>query len=392
MEKIIAFIPVRGSSKSIPLKNIKDFFGKPLVYWNLLALQNADKITDIVLATDSEKIWEVVDSYQFSKVKKYKRTEKNASDSASTESVILEYLFSEDNIAEDDDIFILVQATSPLTQAEHFNNALKQYFIKGFDSMLTCVRVKRFFWQSDGTPKNYNYKDRPRRQDFEGELMENGAFYINKVQNIKNSGNRLSGNIGIFEMPEYTSVEIDEEDDWLVAENLMRKHILTKKHGLPIKLFLTDVDGVLTDAGMYYSESGDELKKFNTHDGMAFKILKDVGIKAGIITSENTKIVKRRAQKLKVDYLFQGKIEGGKLAVALDICKKENISLQEVAYIGDDINCYELLSKVGLAACPSDAIRKIKDIPSIIQLTLKGGGGVFREFVENYICSIKYIQ
>lgn len=149
-----------------------------------------------------------------------------------------------------------------------------------------------------------------------------------------------------------------------------------------IKLFLTDVDGVLTDAGMYYSEMGDELKKFNTHDGMGLQLIRQQGIKTGIITSEDTKMVERRFQKLKLDYLFQGKREGGKLATVKEICEKEGISLREVAYIGDDVNCFELLSSVGLAACPSNAVDAIKNIPGIIQMNKKGGEGCVREFVE----------
>jgi 2-dehydro-3-deoxyphosphooctonate aldolase (KDO 8-P synthase) len=152
-----------------------------------------------------------------------------------------------------------------------------------------------------------------------------------------------------------------------------------------IKLLLTDVDGVLTDAGMYYSEAGDELKKFNTRDGMGLQLIREKGIKAGIITSENTNMVERRFLKLKLDYLYQGKREGGKLASVLEICQKEGISLNEVAYIGDDINCFELLSSVGLAACPSDALDVIKNIPGIILLNKKGGEGCVREFVEMII-------
>ncbi len=152
-----------------------------------------------------------------------------------------------------------------------------------------------------------------------------------------------------------------------------------------IKLFLTDVDGVLTDAGMYYTESGDEFKKFNTHDGMAFNLLRDAGIKTGIITTEITKIVERRALKLKIDYVYQGAGFGGKLEAALEICKKENISLDEVSYIGDDINCIELLKAVGIAACPSNSTEKVKAIPGIIQLNKSGGDGAVREFVDNYI-------
>ena len=152
-----------------------------------------------------------------------------------------------------------------------------------------------------------------------------------------------------------------------------------------IKLFLSDVDGVLTDGGMYYAENGDELKKFNTRDGMGFQILREAGIKTGIITSETTKIVERRAAKLQIDYLSQGKKNGGKLAAALEICDKEGISLNDVAYIGDDINCFELLSKVGYAACPSDAVRRIKNIPGILILSKKGGDGAVREFVEHFV-------
>ena len=98
-----------------------------------------------------------------------------------------------------------------------------------------------------------------------------------------------------------------------------------------IKVFLSDVDGVMTDAGMYYTESGDEFKKFNTHDGMGLKLIQQSGIKTGIITTENTKIVERRAAKLKMDYLYQGQGFGGKLAAAKEICAKENITLAEVA-------------------------------------------------------------
>ena len=149
-----------------------------------------------------------------------------------------------------------------------------------------------------------------------------------------------------------------------------------------IKLFLTDVDGVLTDAGMYYSEAGDELKKFNTHDGMGLQLIRHKGIKTGIITSEDTKMVERRFQKLKLDYLYQGKREGGKLATVKEICEKEGISLAEVAYIGDDVNCFELLSSVGLAACPANAVDAIKNIPGIIQMNKRGGEGCVREFTE----------
>jgi N-acylneuraminate cytidylyltransferase len=297
--KTIAFIPIRGGSKSIPLKNIKDFCGKPLVYWNVIALQNCSKVDEIIVATDSEEIKQTVKNFHFNKVKIYDRSAENATDTSSTESVMLEYI-NQSNL-KSEDIFMLVQATSPLTEPKHFEEALSIYYEEKYDSMLTCVRSYRFFWNEDGTSKNYDFHNRPRRQDFKGELMENGAFYINTVGNILRDNNRLSGKIGIYEMPEYTAAELDEPDDWTVLEKLMQKYVLPRKPKKQIKLLLTDVDGVLTDAGMYYSENGDELKKFNTQDGMAFELLRNAGIKTGIITSENTKIVENRAKKLKVD-------------------------------------------------------------------------------------------
>ncbi|MCR8667208.1 acylneuraminate cytidylyltransferase [Aestuariibaculum sp. M13] len=377
---VIAFIPARGGSKSIPLKNIKNFCGKPLIYWSLKAANDSKDITKVVVATDDAKIEKTVLDFGLNKVAVYRRNDENAQDTSSSESVMLEYIEKEK--LRNNDTFLLIQATSPLLTALDLDKGLEKF--KQHDSVLSCVRTKRFFWTDKGEPLNYNYKSRPRRQDFDGLLMENGAFYINSVANILDSKNRLSGDIGITEMPEYTAVEIDEEEDWIIAESLMKRFILkeNKLSNVDIKLFVTDVDGVLTDAGMYYSESGDELKKFNTHDGMAFQLLRERGIKTAIVTSENTKIVENRAKKLKVDYLYQGKKHGGKLEAVLDMCKKENIDIKQVAYIGDDINCFELLSHVDLAACPNNALSKIKNIPNIIHLQKNGGEGVVREFVE----------
>ena len=380
--KVIAFIPVRGGSKSIPLKNIKPFCGKPLVCWNIEALENCPEVDEVIVATDSDAIWTTVEKQNYKKTILYRRSAENACDTASTESVMLEYIHNA-SLAENS-IFMLVQATSPLTESIHFSEALKMYAKGEFDSIITCVRNFRFFWNEDGTSMNYDYMNRPRRQNFKGMLMENGAFYINSVKNILVNGNRLGGKIGIYEMPEYTATEIDEPDDWIILENLMRKHVLTHTNIVApkIKLFLSDIDGTLTDGGMYYSENGDELKKFNTRDGMGIGMLREKNIKVGIITSEDRELNKRRANKLKLDFFAQGKKNGGKLAAAKEICEQMGITLQETAYIGDDVNCIELLSSVGMAACPADADERVKSIPGIKVMTKKGGEGCVREFCE----------
>lgn len=388
---VIAFIPVRGGSKSIPLKNIKPLCGKPLVCWNIEALEACPDVDQVIVATDSDEIEEVVNNQSYSKTFVYRRSAENASDTASTESVMLEYIHYAK--LDNDICLMLVQATSPMTQTLHFSEALRLWKEGKYDSLLTCVRNYRFFWNADGTSMNYDFKNRPRRQNFSGMLMENGAFYINTVRNIIASGNRLSGKIGIYEMPEYSALEIDEPDDWMLMEKLMRKHlpIDQKPVRTDIKLFLCDVDGTLTDGGMYYAESGEELKKFNTRDGMGLQLLQQAGIMTGIITSENTQMVANRAKKLKVNYLFQGKRSGGKLEAAKEICQQMHISLNQVAYIGDDVNCHELLSSVGMKACPADAMPQIKQIPNIIILQKEGGKGCVREMIDKYLlnnCSI----
>lgn len=150
-----------------------------------------------------------------------------------------------------------------------------------------------------------------------------------------------------------------------------------------IKLFATDVDGTMTDGCMYYAENGMELKKFNFRDGMGFQLLREAGIKTAIITSEKTNIVQKRADKLKVDYLCMGTWK--KLDFVKDVCKKLGITLDEVAYIGDDINDIELLSAAKYKACPNDAVKIIKEIPNILVLESKGGYGAVREFIEYLI-------
>ena len=378
----IAFVPARCGSQTIPFKNIKIICGKPLIYWALLALTKSKSIDQIYVATDCDDIKDVVVDFNFEKVQIFDRCDLNASNTASTESVMLEFLdgmnFSEE------DLFILVQATTPFTSSDDFDNAIN--IIKSnseIDSLLSCVESKRFFWTKDGNAINYNYYKRPLRQDFDGLLMENGAFYINTVENIYKYKNRLSGNIHPYVMPEYTAIEADEEDDWLIIEQLMYKYIINKQtRANSVKIFATDVDGVLTDAGMYYDNNGNELKRFNTHDGMAFNILKERGIITAMLTSEKTNIVKLRANKLQVDYLFQGVKGSEKLEALNKICVEKNMSLSEVAYIGDDINDYNVLSSVGFPACPKNAIANIKNIEGITHLSKSGGDGAVREFVE----------
>lgn len=158
-----------------------------------------------------------------------------------------------------------------------------------------------------------------------------------------------------------------------------------------IKLFLTDVDGCLTDGGMYYTAEGEAMKRFCVYDGMGMVCLQQSGIPCGILTSENSPIVKARAEKLKLQYLYLGvgsKVNPNcltKLQAAQEICKELSISLEEVCFVGDDINDVELLNSVGTPCCPPNARPEVLAVPGIRVLKTPGGQGAIREICDEIL-------
>lgn len=383
----VAYIPVRGGSKSIPLKNIKLINGKPLVYWTVKAACECNHIDKVYVATDSNIIRSTVEEIKnsdevglFSKVVIIERSTESATDTASTESAMLEFAenYDFDNI-------VLIQATSPLLRNVDLYKGFELFEQEDTDSVFSAVRQKRFNWNVDSNgnaiASNYDVYNRPRRQEFEGYYVENGAFYITSKEGLLRTKNRLSGNIKLVEMNEDSFFEIDEPSDWTIIEALMKKREEneSEKKSKEIKLFLTDCDGCMTDGGMYYSEKGDEIKKFNTRDGMAFEMLRKKGILTGIITSENVELNRRRAEKLKIDIFVPGC--KNKLDTVVELCNEHEISIENVAYIGDDINDIDLIRAVGFGCCPNDAVNEAKKAAKYIAKT-KGGCGVIREIAE----------
>jgi 3-deoxy-D-manno-octulosonate 8-phosphate phosphatase (KDO 8-P phosphatase) len=146
-----------------------------------------------------------------------------------------------------------------------------------------------------------------------------------------------------------------------------------------IRLFATDVDGVLTDGGMYYAESGDEWKKFNTRDGMGIKLLQRAGILTAIVTQERTNLVARRAEKLTIPEVHQGVTD--KLSCVRVMAARYGLTLSQVAFIGDDINDLETLKAVGFSATPADGMPQVTAVVDYI-CRKKGGEGAVREIIE----------
>jgi YrbI family 3-deoxy-D-manno-octulosonate 8-phosphate phosphatase len=377
-KRVEALVPLRGGSKSIPQKNIKLIAGRPLCEWVLIALLDVEGIDGVHVSTEDDEIARLAQAID-PRINIIKRPSELATDEASTESVMLH--FAEEV---DFDILITAQATSPLTTSNDIKRGLDLFFSGNYDSLLTGVRQKRFYWnKSEGkaAPVNYDYKERPRRQDFDGWILENGAFYITSRSILLKEKCRLGGKIGILEMAAHTAIEIDDPVDWIFAESLLieqKQKDLLRSIG-EIKLLVVDVDGTLTDAGMYYSSDGESLKKFNTRDAKGLELVQKEGIMVSLMTSEDSEIVRARAKKLRIKHTFIGVKD--KMVMLENLCKDLKIKMSEIAYIGDDLNDFTCIENVGLGACPADALSEVKNVAKYI-CQRKGGKGAVREFCE----------
>jgi len=219
-KSIVAIILARGGSKGIPKKNLRLFGNAPLVDWCLNAALKSKKITTVILSSDSEEILERGENLG---CEIHHRSPKHAQDTTSSEESMLAVI-SEHPLAQSADILILVQPTSPLTEAEDFDLALDLFENEGFDSLATGTLDHSFMWQVDekGNAKpNYNPQSRPRRQEMKNSRKENGAFYITKKQIWEEHKCRLGGKIGFYTMKPIQSIEIDSELDWTLLEELI---------------------------------------------------------------------------------------------------------------------------------------------------------------------------
>lgn len=381
--QVVAFIPARGGSKGIPGKNIRTIAGKPLIRWVLEAASNCPEIDQVILSTDDEAIAAAAMNPPLPKFRLHRRHPDTATDTASTESAMVE--FAQSTAFE---TMVLIQATSPLLTAQDLSRGIQHFHASGADTLLSAVPQHRFLWTRapDGLahPQNYLPEQRPRRQDFNGHFVENGAFYITPRSGLLQHQSRLYGKIALYEMPAESYQELDEPSDWAIVETLLLQRTASQKTSLrerlqAVRLFLTDVDGVLTDSGMYYSENGDELKKFNTRDAVGLRRLREHGIRVGIITTENTRIVENRAKKMNVDFLFQGCRD--KTVPFQHLLRELNLTPEQTAFIGDDENDKSLLALVGLAATPADGHPCLR---GVVDLTcaMPGGRGAVRELAE----------
>ena len=375
--KKIALIPLRKNSKGIPGKNKKKMVGRPLFSWVLAEAVFSDLDKVYVFTDDLEIIAYIEKEYHWTnKVIPLLRNEENASDTASTESTMLE--FSE-KIKADYDVLCLLQATSPLTLATDINSALDKIAAESYDSVLSVVKTHRFIWGTDGKPLNYDVFNRPRRQDFEGLHIENGAVYATTKKAFLETKNRVSGNIALLEMPEETLMEIDSLSDWNIVEQLLMDRQKKMKANQRIDYLVLDVDGVFTDGCVYFDENGEMAKKFDMRDGMGLEILRQNQVEVVVMTSENSKLVGQRMKKLQLEQVFLGVKD--KYAFLMEFLKNKNASFTQVAYVGDDVNDLTNICSVGWSFAPANATNIVKTHADLV-LSHDSGAGAIREVSE----------
>jgi N-acylneuraminate cytidylyltransferase len=370
----VGFMPLRANSKSIIEKNVRTMAGRPLFAWSLEQAIASHCFDEIYVATDSPKFRDMVTEEFAEAVTVVDRSPVTCTDTASTESAMLEF---QQQVPFD--IICLIQATSPLTHAEDFRAAQHKFLAENLDSLLTAVQSKRFFWTTTGTPINYEPKERPRRQEFGGYLMENGAFYMTRAKILEDYRSRLAGRIGIHEMAAETAIEIDDEADWVVVEQLLLRQKLAQSGASQIKLLMLDVDGTLTDGGMYYGPDGEALKKFNTRDAHGLQLLREKGIRVCVISTEKSAAVEARMKKLDIEEYYPGVQD--KFSLLLELTKRWGVSLQDTAYIGDDLSDLKCLTSVGNAFCPADSVPEVLQQAHYV-CKYPGGNGAVREVCD----------
>ncbi len=378
----IGFIPLRKNSKGIPHKNKKRLLGRPLFTWVLTEALFSTLDRVYIFTDDADIIAYINNHFSWSqKVYCIERSSENASDTATTEAAMLEFC---NKVDYQFDIFCLLQATSPLTKRTDIDNALNTLNTQNHDAVLSVVKTHRFIWSKEGSALNYDVFNRPRRQDFEGLLIENGAIYATWKKALLSSKNRLSGKMGTIEMREDTLVEIDSQTDWEIIEQLITADFKTGRDANRIDYLILDVDGVFTDGTVVFNREGEFSKKFDMRDGMGLEILRENQVQVMVMTSEDSEVVRKRMKKLKIEDTFLNVKD--KYSLLENLCIKKGISPKQIAYMGDDINDMSNMLRVGWSICPANATKNIR-FHSDIVLNHSSGAGAIREaseFILNY--------
>uniref|UniRef100_A0A8C6TF93 N-acylneuraminate cytidylyltransferase n=1 Tax=Neogobius melanostomus TaxID=47308 RepID=A0A8C6TF93_9GOBI len=379
-----ALILARGGSKGIPLKNVKTLAGIPLIGWVLRAAVDSELFDSVWVSTDHDHIEKVALSCG---ARIHRRSAEVSKDSSTSLDTIQEFLRLNPEV----DIVCNIQATSPCLHPFHLKEALQLITEQGYDSVFAVVRRHHFRWQEVKNdsgeltrPLNLDPHNRPRRQDWDGELCESGSFYFTQRELIEEQGLLQGGKVAYYEVrPEY-SVDIDVDIDWPVAEQrVLRYGYFGRVPPEVVKLMFCNISGCLTEGRIFLSVSGEEMVSINTRDTAGIRILQKEGVEVMLLTSSLDPFEKALSQKVSARLGCEVLCVGEQPLDDLEtLVKERKLSWKDVAFMGNDEIDVQCLNVAGLSAVPSDAPVLAKNAAKYI-CTAPGGKGAMREFAEH---------
>ncbi len=379
--EVLALIPARGGSKSLPRKNVLPLGGVPLIAHTIRAAQAASLVTRVAVSTEDSEIASIARRFGASVVD---RPAALASDEASSESALLHALDQLDMVeGYRPDILCFLQCTSPLTAPEDIDNVLNTMIAADAETALAVTRFHYFVWCQDSAGNaigvNHDKAMRLRRQDRHPEFLETGAVYAMVADGFRAARHRFFGRTVLHEMPASRVLEIDEPEDFmLAAERLEITNTATSKLPSRVEGLVFDFDGVFTDDLVLVDEHGVEAVRCSRRDGMGIEMLRDAGLPMIVLSKERNPVVARRCEKLRLEYR-QG--QDSKLGALTNWIGEWGLDTEHVIYVGNDVNDLECMAAVGCAVAPADGHPKALSAASLV-LRSGGGKGAVRELAD----------
>lgn len=378
----VAVIPARGGSKGIPRKNLQKVGGVPLIGRAVLAARGADRVRDAYVSTDDPEIASVAVDYG---AKVIWRPPELATDTATSESALLHALEALGNQGIHPEVLVFMQCTSPFVEPSDLDAMIGLLEDADADCVFTVTPFHGFVWQHDeragAVGVNHDRAVRLRRQDRQPQYLETGAVYVMRVQGFLRAKHRFFGKVLMYEMPAERSLEIDEPFDlWLAEVMAAYHHRRRQQRALPTRVgaLVMDFDGVFTDNRVVVSQDGTESVLCDRSDGWGIARLREAGIPMVVISTETNPVVEARCRKLGIPCITGVR---DKLKTMSDWLQGNEVSAEDVVYVGNDVNDLECMRVVGCAVAPADAHPHVRQVAHIV-LNANGGRGALRELAE----------
>lgn len=385
----LAVIPARGGSRGILRKNIKLLCGEPLVAWSIMAAQAARRVERVVVSTDDDEIASVSRRYGAEVVM---RPPELAGDLAPSEAALLHVL---ETLGQAEgyrpSTLAFLQCTSPLILPQDVDGTLDLVIEGGYDSAVTMTPFHFFVWReaATGTMEGVNHEASQRlmRQQREPEYLEVGAVYAMRTAGLLEHRFRFFGRVGRHLLPVSRALEIDEPEDWALAEMLMRTRAQSQPRAgsgagwAQVRAIVSDFDGVMTDNRVIVDQQGGEAVVCSRGDGWGISLLKQAGFLVACISTEENPVVQARCEKLGIPYWQAQK---DKLAALQAFLDRYGLKPEECLYVGNDTNDAACLQYAGVAVVPRDAAPEVQHLAHW-QTSATGGEGVLREIAARLL-------